>query len=55
MSTTGRVRLFRIFVLATAPWLVVNKGPREGVDFKGGTGAPDPHQPAVRPRGALRA
>jgi preprotein translocase SecF subunit len=26
-----------LFVLATAGWLVVNKGPREGVDFKGGT------------------
>jgi preprotein translocase subunit SecF len=24
-------------VLATAVWLVVNKGPREGIDFKGGT------------------
>lgn len=26
-----------IIVLATAAWLVVNKGPRESVDFKGGT------------------
>ena len=26
-----------LIVLATAGWLVVNKGPREGVDFKGGT------------------
>ena len=26
-----------LVVLATAAWLVVNKGPREGVDFKGGT------------------
>ena len=26
-----------LIVLATAAWLVVNHGPREGVDFKGGT------------------
>jgi preprotein translocase SecF subunit len=47
-----------IFVLATAGWLVVNKGPREGVDFRGGSVLQirtEPALPADDVRAALDA
>lgn len=47
-----------LFVLATAAWLVVNKGPRESVDFKGGTVIQIRTAPALQPddvRSALDA